>query len=295
MTRETKLALILGFAVVMVVGVLVTDHLSLASQAELAGVDPEARLADASAPVYRTLTREELAEQERMRSFPQVPTAPVGGATDVVSGGTGGVDRSEGRLDGFGRAVRNGIDRIVADPPKAAAKTDGLDEQKKPEEGAGRSDELVMGEPVGGGADDERGAEGAVHVVRSGESLWGLADRYYGDGALHGVIASANPGALGPNGDLLLGARLVIPERGELRRGGGADPAPKKAPEKTAPEKPRSSGGTYTVVRGDTLGEIASKQLGTVKRMGEILALNADKIDDADDIRVGMVLKMPAK
>jgi nucleoid-associated protein YgaU len=49
----------------------------------------------------------------------------------------------------------------------------------------------------------------------------------------------------------------------------------------------------YTVKDGDCLSMISAKHLGTCKRVDEILKLNKDHIDSADDIVAGMVLKLP--
>lgn len=50
---------------------------------------------------------------------------------------------------------------------------------------------------------------------------------------------------------------------------------------------------TYTVKDGDTLGTIASQQLGSASRAAEIATLNG--IDDPALIRKGAVLKLPPK
>ncbi len=49
----------------------------------------------------------------------------------------------------------------------------------------------------------------------------------------------------------------------------------------------------YTVKDGDCLSMISTKHLGTCKRVDEIVKLNKDHIDSADDIVAGMVLKLP--
>jgi nucleoid-associated protein YgaU len=49
----------------------------------------------------------------------------------------------------------------------------------------------------------------AYHVVKEGETLWGIAEMYYGDGTKYKDIMKANPG-LNVN-TLELGMRLVIP------------------------------------------------------------------------------------
>jgi nucleoid-associated protein YgaU len=62
-------------------------------------------------------------------------------------------------------------------------------------------------------------------------------------------------------------------------------------PERTPPAAPEAGARRYTVQPGDTLSEIASRELGTVRRMGEILALNPDL--DPDRVVVGRVLDLP--
>ena len=79
------------------------------------------------------------------------------------------------------------------------------------------------------------------------------------------------------------------------------EPAEKKAADKKpapAPAKPTltgatASGSSYVVKKGDSLGQIAMRELGTMKRANEILTLN--KLKDANAIYVGQTLKMPAK
>lgn len=65
-------------------------------------------------------------------------------------------------------------------------------------------------------------------------------------------------------------------------------------PEKPAeePSQPASSD-TYTVVSGDSLWKIASKQLGSGNRWTEIYDLNKDTVKSPSVIFVGQILKMP--
>lgn len=51
----------------------------------------------------------------------------------------------------------------------------------------------------------------------------------------------------------------------------------------------------YTVKSGDTLWKIAEKQLGNGERYHEIVDLNSDRIDSADQVYEGMNIKIPAK
>ena len=81
------------------------------------------------------------------------------------------------------------------------------------------------------------------HVVRAGDDLWSLAERYYGDGRDWRKIAAANPKILTGGPDRLqIGWRLKIPD---------TDAA-------VSDKSPRM----ITVRRGDTLSSIAERELG---------------------------------
>jgi LysM repeat protein len=102
------------------------------------------------------------------------------------------------------------------------------------------------------------------HTVRRGETLGAIASRY---GTTTAAIAKAN-GIANPD-RIVAGARLTIP-------GGGSAPA--------AP-----ASGSYTVVRGDTLGRIAARHGTTISAL-----VAANKIANPNLIRAGQVLTVPA-
>ena len=71
----------------------------------------------------------------------------------------------------------------------------------------------------GGGYDDgplvRSGDPTSVHVVQRGETLSGLARRYYGNPGKWRVIYDANRGAIGHDSNrLMVGTQLVIPTQG---------------------------------------------------------------------------------
>ena len=59
----------------------------------------------------------------------------------------------------------------------------------------------VKQEDTSAGASQENPAvtENKTHTVRQGNTLWGLAKKYYGNGALYSKIVSANPSVKNPN------------------------------------------------------------------------------------------------
>ena len=60
------------------------------------------------------------------------------------------------------------------------------------------------------------------------------------------------------------------------------------------PTPAKASIKTYTVKSGDTLGEIAKRELGSASKYMEIFNANRDQLSDPDKIKPGQVLKIPA-
>jgi LysM repeat protein len=60
------------------------------------------------------------------------------------------------------------------------------------------------------------------------------------------------------------------------------------------PTPVKASMKTYTVKSGDTLGEIAKRELGSANKYMEIFNANKDQLTDPDKIKPGQVLKIPA-
>jgi nucleoid-associated protein YgaU len=60
------------------------------------------------------------------------------------------------------------------------------------------------------------------------------------------------------------------------------------------PTPAKASMKTYTVKSGDTLSEIAKRELGSANKYMEIFNANRDQLNDPDKIQPGQVLKIPA-
>ncbi len=142
-----------------------------------------------------------------------------------------------------------------------------------------------------GWSDAARGDEDSgpsEHLVVEGDTLWALAERYYGDGSLFSVLHEANLGRPMPDGTRYEG-RL---------RPGQLLLVPPAATTVAAPEEQF----VYTVARGDTLRAIAARFLGDEMRWPEIFALNRDvaalpdgrTLTDPDLIWPGLRLTIPA-
>lgn len=333
-TREQKLALIIGFSLILAVGVLISDHLSRARTDTI--------IADA-----------EIDQPMVVHSITDVPPGigesglPLAGrdATPSVDPGVGMPLAVSEPLPGIGqqqsqRQQRGGIDVASLSPRESSRPQPGLStmlgdsaEEEPPVEvrltsASSRSLDLPMFEPVEGYGpptvdnslntltqvrEPVRQAEQNVqqasrpqveapvkqvtHVVAEGETLYGIAARYYGNGDLWPELLKSNKSAADDEGRVFEGAKLVIPQRaGSVV---AQAPAPVVKPQAAKPsvqtqQADASSGyGSYTIKKGDTLSEISQGLMGTVRRMNELIELNKDQIQDADDIRVGMKLRYP--
>ena len=64
----------------------------------------------------------------------------------------------------------------------------------------------------------------------------------------------------------------------------------------TAPKQPaRPAERTYTVKQGDTLSDIAQRELGDASKWRQIFEANRSQIDDPDLIRPGQRLTLPGE
>lgn len=342
MTRELKLALIVGFALVLVVTVLVSDHLSKSRRTELAATasdrpasvpvqppqfvtqpePPAHAVADISTPAARTLSEAaNLGAGNDLGSFvgndagPQANPVASREESDpvVIRMGDGGdfgqprvasatEEHSDLRreIERRGGTLGNGEIRL---PPPV------IDVRRVQDGGTPRQDGAPQQAPQPNRAAPAQAEE--WYTVQPGDTAMKLARRFYGDGDKWKRLAEVNGSRIGKDGTLRSGVRIKLPtEDAVLGRlsGKGANPQPANTPKPevrqadnnarppAAPSQARPQGqpaatiATYTVKKGDTLGEIAQRELGSSKRAGEIVSLN--KINP-DKLFVGQVLKLP--
>jgi len=330
LTREQKLALVLGFAAVLVVGLLISDHLAAARSSSLETAPHDASvvidgsegqalrrvvtLPDLTSPAagepegggdeaeqtHRGRPIRRLAQAEQPQSMPGEtldssidpnvdPSTEFGMHEPIrfVLGSQGGIQKPAGGesiLENLGDRVANGAEamaRGIRDLTGIAAAT--------PINGLAQLDN-APGTPVSREASTQRVV--VQHHVQANESLYKIAERYYGDGNLWRRIAEDNPGRVGDNGSVREGVMLRVLD--PRRR---ADASPKREPARPADQgrqAPNRGPMTYTVQSGDTLGEISQKLLGTIRRQHELIALNRGVLSDPDHLKAGMVLKLPS-
>lgn len=143
-------------------------------------------------------------------------------------------------------------------------------------------------------ASDNRAATGTrQYTVKKGDTLSLIASREVGSVRHLEAIRTLNP-ALREDGDrIFVGQRLTLPVIESQRASAGSrarTPSPVTA-RTTAPVRTQ----TYTVKKGDTLSQIAEREVGSIEFLTEIRSLNSALRDGKDRIMVGQRLVLPSR
>lgn len=110
------------------------------------------------------------------------------------------------------------------------------------------------------------------YSVQKGDTPWGLAVKFLGNGNRYTEIMQAN--GLINTATIYVGQVLCIPTKTGV-----------------TPQPPTTT--THVVVKGDTPWSLATKYLGAGNRYTEIMALNG--LGTSANIYVGQLLKIPTK
>lgn len=111
-------------------------------------------------------------------------------------------------------------------------------------------------------------ATASTYTVKKGDTLWGIAEKLYGNGAKYKELMTLN----GLKSDVINVGQVL------------------KLTASSSTSEPTYL--TYTVKKGDSLWAIAASTLGKGSRYNEIIKLNGLK---SDVIEIGQVLKIPKK
>lgn len=333
MTRELKLSLILGFSLVLIVTVLISDYLSKARTTRLDGTNPGAPVALAVPGPGDLLSKSQQQEEEEAR---QVALAKEKAASEPIRTNFGSnPGPAQPALAGKTPDVKG------ADPKNAPTSGGPVligQGGKKPVVPGATPNSTPSSAPGLSGAEQLAAGNSSdkTHTIASGESWYAITKRYYKDARLVKQLAMYNN--LKPDAPLKVGSTLKIPTAdaltGKVTRQANSEPlmgkrpavegddevklaantreaepidplmaldrgtkpagkAPGKDPAPEAAPAKPAKAGTYVVKKGDTLGHIAAAELGSSRRASEIQELN-NGVDEYS-LRVGMVIKLPSK
>lgn len=257
MTRENKLALVVAFGLILLVGVLISDHFSAATNSQSADLS-QGRADDPLAKRQSDPVLIDLQARNRKSSAETLRSTPLAMSTGQVENETPEQDNSQAN------GSRN-VQRVVMGEPVPNTNQ----HNETPSHELGSPDTPVT-----------------FHNVRSGETLTAITQRYYGDASLVDELARFND--LSDVNNVRVNHRLRIPAREVLAGRPNSDALP---PDDRAREQPVYT--SYTVKKGDTLSELSMELLGTSRRWRELYELNDDVIDDPDNLIAGTTLKVP--
>jgi nucleoid-associated protein YgaU len=228
-TRELKIALIVGFSLVLVVAVLVSDHLSKASRAHLAQAESVAPLPPHLIPTDPIRTAEqtalqseapmalaegrpaaasEVARQQAQREIPELERAASSGPIQAPSTSKLMEQFAQGNVPPAVNMVQapNQITPTRVDTGTAPA-------ADKPTLGNALTEQPPIDKPIAPqNTTLAKTATGeVVHTVAAGDSLFVIARKYYGDGMKWKQIVDANPDRVTATGIVKQGTQLRIP------------------------------------------------------------------------------------
>lgn len=132
------------------------------------------------------------------------------------------------------------------------------------------------------------------YVVAPGDNLFEISRKVYGDGAYYRALFAYNSDRYPHAEDIRSGNVLDVPPAEYLKQRypeliGGATDGAAALGRTTA-----AAGSSYTVREGDTLFDIARKQLGQASRWTELYELNRAALgENLENLRPGVTLRLP--
>lgn len=141
-----------------------------------------------------------------------------------------------------------------------------------------------------------------LHTVAGGESFWTISKKHYGQGRYSAALAEYNKVRIPKPDKIKPGMKVVVPSidtleakfahliSGAVTRRTAAAPT---VPVKSGFFVDANGQPMYRVGEGDTLSDIAQNHLGRSSRWTQIVTLNEDTLPNPDNMKIGMVLRLP--
>lgn len=254
MARETKVGLLVGMGIILLIGIIVSDHLSVVNHQTAATMEDFGNVAQRSVEGQANQPGTPLARGDNQfgQPVPANRVVPVPMPDETI----------------------NAIDRTPAQDQANQPPTPRLADADQP------ATPLAVHVVKHG--------DTIYRIVRTyykNDVAWTASAK---------LIEDANRGSIGPKGQLRDGTKLVIPKPvvpAELKKTGlleAADPNTSSGADGGTPVK------LVVVQKGQTLQSIAQERLGDANRVKDLLRLNSDQLRRESDLRPGMVLRLPA-
>ena len=255
MRLVTKMILLLslvalGVFVVYIAGLRGGLHPSRDARPRVQTPEPAGRFIEDQLSNYERW-RERLADARRQENLAQTPQNL----------------QSSSQQEGTIVAVQTQTPIVGADPPGPTLRPDGV-------EGT-----VVTGRWIPKADDPAR-----FHVIRSGDTLYGIAVERYGDASYVRVIEAANPGLNARA--LKIGDRLILPEK----------KVEEPTPQTPAQAPTAADTKVYVVQKNDTLIGIARRFYGDAAMYKKLYEANRDVLPSVNaTLYVGQRLRLPER
>jgi nucleoid-associated protein YgaU len=323
MTRETKIGLLVGLAFIIVIGILLSDHLTSATepqQAALAQVAGNVRSGVTvpganSQPPITTVTTPNQAATPQQTVLTKEELAPKAPPVEIVQIGGARPQAPQAITVKPGEQVAVAPQHQTSEPAVIQTPVEGAKPATPVNSSLAKVAESFGEQVVPTGAQPKNDASTTTvaaalpagskpYKAESGDSVSRLASRLMGGNtkANRDAIIAANP-TLQQNGNVvILGRTYVIPAAAGTSAAAPAPAAPvtNESPVALAPPANEMAPTStpqffYTVKPGDSLTKIAVEQLGSAGGVPAIMDLNKDALKGRDIIRPNMKLRLPAK
>ncbi len=327
MTRETKVGLVIGLGVILLVGIIVSEYFvrdeGLADQPLADGLSDFNN--NSNQPILHGP-----AEPDGGRFDPYADRSMTASAVEQLNEPSPGRAQAPGQAPGM-RPGPNRLGANVAIENPGIGERIGQETETPPAVGRNMPDRIAIPEqgantpqpvdprtprnPIYSGLNEgpevpsfdltqpPQPLENAApppavieHTVAENETLTHIARQYYnGDGNMWRSIRDANPETVGPEGQVRAGTVLRIPKRSASSAGAANSAQSTRVPETLAngERQVAQRGRLVTVKEGDTLSDIASEHMGSAGRWQELLDANTDVLTDPRYLRPGMRLRIP--
>ena len=313
MTRETKIGLLLGLGVILLIGIILSDQISQRQQGnpadftEFAGdTQRSIEATDAApAPGYgQTYTPGRTpytpsgtpADNSTVNDVPEDFLVPED-VREEMGMQQASADREDTPAVINLPVLASNVDQPLRNQPEDDVPTlvvgDNLPDTPILAQGPTANQTVVHNTPRN--MPTFTGVSVIKHRVMPNENLTEISRRYYGNGDYWRAIMMANPDKVGQDGSVRSGVVLNIPKREDAALGMNIESVSRESIQRVNPQAMiANQSKTIEIKPGDTLSELASKYLGSAGRWDELLDANRDQLETATDLRVGMKLKLPA-
>lgn len=286
MSNQTKVGLLLGLGVVLLVGIIISDHLATQSQNRITDSGPTVStigeinntnqppgIRDAFLPQAPIPTQDYAIGNPQAAAGAQLPPVMVRSAP--VQENAASTNTPPTAIATDPRSLTGNAAMVSVSNPTAPA--------------GGTQTALVNPLPQQPAAIPTPAPQAPTkpqrtYVIKEGDTLSSIASATLGSRNRWKDILDANTKTLGNAKGLKIGTQIVIPET-------EAKTAPTLAVLPTRPAR------TYTVGKGDLLGAIAAKTMGSTKKVQALVDANRKALPQGEKtiLKTGMVLTIPAQ